>query len=154
MTIKELLHNIEEDNVERLEDFGSQRSSHAAHHAIVFTVSGLLETWKQALGYVLSSGPIRGDLLKLLLTVLGKILEIGFKMKNLVFVIREKGRYGDNIYSWLYTNIQRTLCPECKEMITGRQQGRVRENLMSIKQVLTQTMGSSPKTQPEELKLY
>ena len=69
MTMKEeLSYNIEEDNVEELEDFGNQRSSYVANHTTVFMARGLLEPWKQAVGYILSSGPVSGNLFKPLIS--------------------------------------------------------------------------------------
>lgn len=86
MTIKEgLSYNVEEDNVEGLEDFGNQRTSFAANHATVFMARGLLEPWKQAVGYFLSSGPINGNLLKCLLSqCVDKLIQIGLKVKAVI----------------------------------------------------------------------
>ena len=86
MTMKEeLSYNIEEHNVEGLEDFGNQRSSYAANHATVFMASELLEPWKQAVGYFLSSGPVSGRLLKSLISqCVDKLTEIGLDVKVII----------------------------------------------------------------------
>ena len=86
MSLKEgLEYNKEEDNIEGLEDFGHQRTHFAANHATVFMVRGLLQPWKQAVGYVLSTGTINGNLLKSLVSkCLEKLTEIGLKIKAVI----------------------------------------------------------------------
>ena len=86
MSMKEgLSYNKEEDNIEGVEDFGNQRTAYAANHATVFMVRGLLEPWKQAVGYFLSSGAISGALLKPLLSkCLDKVHEIGLDVRAVI----------------------------------------------------------------------
>ena len=66
MTIKEYLeYNAGLDKVEGLEDLGDLgQSRYIANHASVFMLRGLVEKWKQPIGYFLSSGPLEASLLK------------------------------------------------------------------------------------------
>ena len=86
MSLKEeVTYNVELDQVEGFEDFGHTRSQYVANHATVFMVRGLLQPWKQAVGYCLSSGPIQGTMLKqTLLECLEKLSDIGLDVKVIV----------------------------------------------------------------------
>ena len=78
MAIKEQVqYNIERDEVEGFEDFGSQENTNlVANHAAVFMLRGLLTGWKQPIGYFLSSGPIGSDRLhSLLMQGLDKVIK-------------------------------------------------------------------------------
>ena len=87
MSIKEhVSYNVERDEVEGLEDFGQHgRTQHVANHATVFMARGILSKWKQAVGYVLSSGPISGDMLhSLLLDCIDKLESAGLNVKVVI----------------------------------------------------------------------
>ena len=87
LSIKEMVsYDKERDRVEGLEDFGDHgRSAHAANHATVFMVRGLLTNWKQPVGYFLSSGTIKGELLHdLILDCISKAEEAGLVVKVVI----------------------------------------------------------------------
>ena len=82
---EEAVYNIEQDIIEGLEDFGGMRTRYFANHATVFAVRGILTPWKQVLGYVLSSGPLKEEILKyLLLKCLDKLTNAGLDVKAIV----------------------------------------------------------------------
>ena len=66
MCIKDnLCYDASQDCVEGLEDFGNAgRSSYIANHASVFMVRGLVQKWKQPVGYFTTTGPMTPSLLK------------------------------------------------------------------------------------------
>lgn len=80
MAIKEnLVYDVERDSVEGLEDSGTGgRTGYVANHAGVFLVRGLIEKWKQPVGYVLSSGPVNAkDLKQLCLQCIDRVQSVG-----------------------------------------------------------------------------
>ena len=87
ISIKEsLIYNVEKDEIEGYEDFGSLgRTKYVANHAIAFLVRGLTTKWKQPVGYFLSSGPISGETLKnVLFECIEKLVNIGLSVKLVV----------------------------------------------------------------------
>lgn len=87
MSIKErVVYNVEKDEVEGVEDFGSLgRTKLVANHAMVFMLKGLTFSWKQPIGYFLSSGPMGGDTLKdLLVEALRKIKSKGLQPRLVI----------------------------------------------------------------------
>ena len=87
MSIKEaVVYNRERDEVEGLEDFGTcGRSQYVANHALAFMVKGIVSDWKQPVGYFLSSGPTKTNMLHtLLLECIDKLTEIGLDVKLVV----------------------------------------------------------------------
>jgi glycosyltransferase involved in cell wall biosynthesis len=87
VSIKEsVTYNVERDLVEGLEDFGNfGRTKYVANHATVFMVRGLIQRWKQPMGYFLSSGTISSSMLQsLLLEALDKVKEIGLEVKVII----------------------------------------------------------------------
>ena len=104
MSIKESLsYDIAEDSVVGVEDFGGgHKSSCVANHVGVFMLKGLVSSWKQPLGYFLTSGPMKAPLLRtLLLDAVDRLQSIGMlvnqdSLENLFSVIRGKGEHRDN----------------------------------------------------------
>ena len=86
MSIKESLsYDIAEDSVVGVEDFGGgHKSSCVANHLGVFMLKGLVSSWKQPLGYFLTSGPMKAPLLRtLLLDAVDRLQSIGMLVKVL-----------------------------------------------------------------------
>lgn len=79
MSIKESVrYNEAEDNIEGLEDTGVGQSKYVGNQAGVFFVRGLVEKWKQPLGYFLTSGPMNCQRLKsLLIECIHRVLAVG-----------------------------------------------------------------------------
>ena len=91
MGIKEgLLYNAGRDIIEGFEDFGNiSQTGYIANHAIAFMVRGLSSKWKQPIGYLLSSGPIRAITLQSLTrSCISKVTETGL---NVVALICDQG---------------------------------------------------------------
>ena len=87
MTIKQgLVYNAGTDTIEGFEDFGDiGQTRYIANHAIAFMVRGLASKWKQPIGYLLSSGPIKSTVLQSLIrSCLSKLDETGLKVAALV----------------------------------------------------------------------
>ena len=87
MALKEAVeYNKEKDEVEGLEDFGSNgRTKYVVNHATVFMARGLISPWKQAVGYALSSGPIKySDLHSLLLECIESLQNSGLNVKVVI----------------------------------------------------------------------
>jgi len=87
MAIKEsVTYNCETDSIEGLEDFGRHGSTkYVANHALVFMARGLTTHWKQAVGYYLSSGPIKSEVLKsLILDAIDNLENIGLNIKVVI----------------------------------------------------------------------
>ena len=87
MCIKEsVMYNQTRDEIEGLEDFGIYgKTQYVANHATVFMARGLLSDWKQAVGYVLSSGPIESKMLHtVLLQCIDKLAEAGLKVEVVI----------------------------------------------------------------------
>ena len=74
VSIKEgLTYNSGRDIVEGYCE-GVSRTNELANHAIVFMIRGIVDKWKQAIGYFLSSGPMKGcDMKTLLLKAIEKL---------------------------------------------------------------------------------
>ncbi len=67
MSIKEgLTYDSSNDLIEGF-SWGLEMSNELANHAIVFMAKGIIHSWKQPLGYFLSSGPMSGNDMKPLL---------------------------------------------------------------------------------------
>lgn len=101
MALKETVaYNPERDEVEGFEDFGScGKTQHVANHATVFLVRGHITKWKQAVGYVVSSGPINGNMLQnMLLECLDKLDEAGLNVK---LVIADQGSNNRRMFETL-----------------------------------------------------
>ena len=66
MSIKQsLVYHEGTDSVEGFEDFGNLgQTRYIANHATTFMVRGLASKWKQPVGYFLSSGPIKAQILQ------------------------------------------------------------------------------------------
>lgn len=91
MSIKEhLSYNAQTDRIEGFENLGTFGSSdHIANHAGVFMIRGIIEKWKQAVGYFLTSGPVSGKTLKdLTLSCVTKLQDIGL---HVVLLICDQG---------------------------------------------------------------
>lgn len=87
MSIKEnVSYNKERDEVEGFEDFGTGgRTKYIANHATVFMVRGLVDKWKQAVGYFLTSGTMDSDMMHtLLLECIDKAEEAGLTVKVVI----------------------------------------------------------------------
>ena len=97
MSIKERVsYDVSNDNVCGLEDFGTGgRTRYVANHAGVFMVRGLVDKWKQPVGYFLTSGPMCSDRLQsTLLTCVEKVQATGLIVK---VVICDQG--SNNVHS-------------------------------------------------------
>ena len=87
MSIKERVsYDVSNDNVCGLEDFGTGgRTRYVANHAGVFMVRGLVDKWKQPVGYFLTSGPMCSDRLQsTLLTCVEKVQATGLIVKVVI----------------------------------------------------------------------
>ena len=88
MSLKEALnYDHSNDCIVGMENFGDllPNSHFVANHALVFVIRGLCEKWKQPLGYVVTSGPVRAQSLNvLLLECLDRILETGLSPKVII----------------------------------------------------------------------
>ena len=86
MSIKaSLSYNFESDFVEGFEKIDDETSTLPATHVLVFIVRGLYVKWKQALGYFLTSGPITGTKLQMLVRAcIGKLQNSGLHVKGLI----------------------------------------------------------------------
>ena len=87
MAIKEnLRYNAKEDVVEGFEEMGEMgRTKYVANNALVFMVRSLTENWKQAVGYFLSSGPMKSDIIKsALLNCIDKVESVGLNVKVII----------------------------------------------------------------------
>ncbi|XP_025107337.1 uncharacterized protein LOC112572044 [Pomacea canaliculata] len=79
-------YNEEKDEVEGFEDLGSDSRTHLiANHATMFMLRGLISSWKQPVGYFLSSGPMPSerqfDLIK---ECVNKVQGAGLKVKVII----------------------------------------------------------------------
>ena len=73
-----------------------ERSNMLANHANVFMLRGLIEKWKQPIGYYLSSGPMSGDVMvKLLRQCITKLLAVNIRP---VAVVLDLGSNNRNMY--------------------------------------------------------
>ena len=91
MTIKQgLIYNSGSDNVEGFENFGNVgKTRYIANHAAAYMICGLASKWKQPIGYLLSSGPMKSNILQSLTkTSIGKIDKTGL---NVVALICDQG---------------------------------------------------------------
>ena len=91
MSIKQsLIYNTGKDVVEGFEDFGPMgQSRYIANHAIAFMVRGLASKCKKPVGYFLSSGPMKGTILRSLTKMcISKLESIGL---NVVALICDQG---------------------------------------------------------------
>ena len=87
MAIKERLHyDGNRDVIEGTEDLGDLgKTQYVANHAGVFMIRGLVEKWKQSVGYFLTSGPMSSDVLKdCLLTCIEKVQAAGLLVKAVI----------------------------------------------------------------------
>ena len=87
MAIKEQVsYDIRNDNVCGLEYFGTGgRTRYVANHAGGFMVRGLVDKWKQPVGYFLTSGPMCSDrLTSTLLTCIEKVRATGLIVKAVI----------------------------------------------------------------------
>ena len=87
MSLKEAItYSPQKDRMDGSEDFGEEGTTkYVANHACVFMVRGIVEKWKQAVGYVVSSGTVSSVmLLTLLLSCITKLQDIGLKVKLLI----------------------------------------------------------------------
>lgn len=87
MSIKESLnYDTANDCIEGFEDLGNiGTSKYVANHALVFTVRGLKNKWKQPVGYFLTSGPASASTLQILVrTCISKLSSIGLHINALV----------------------------------------------------------------------
>ena len=78
MAVKEgLTYDKARDVIEGFSE-GVSRSKELANHAIAFMARGLVEKWKQPVGYFLSSGPMGGSEMNILLQqCIDKLTHIG-----------------------------------------------------------------------------
>lgn len=85
-TKENVVYDSKNDCIEGVENFGDGETSHlVANHACVFMVRGLMQKWKQPVGYFFSSGPMAADLLKSkLLSCIGELESIGLNVKVVV----------------------------------------------------------------------
>ena len=76
------------DFIEGFEDNGPfGRSNEYASQALVIHIHGLVSSWKQPIGHVVSNGPAKADILhKLLRLALKRLREIGLKVRAVVSV--------------------------------------------------------------------
>ena len=75
---------------------GVTKTNEFANHALVFMIRGIVDKWKQAVGYFLSSGPMKGcDMKVLLLQCIEKLKAIGLKV---VVVIGDQGSNNRNLF--------------------------------------------------------
>ena len=81
-----LVYNHGLDKIEGFEDLGELGSSHfIADHALVFMVRGLLSKWKQPVGYFLTAGTVKPEVLQQLTKIcLDKLTEIGIHAQVLI----------------------------------------------------------------------
>lgn len=72
---KNLLLNLRRDCVVGLEDFGyGQRTSNPTKSALCFMIRSISGNWKQLIGYVFSSGPVKvNDLHSLMFKCISKL---------------------------------------------------------------------------------
>ena len=88
MSLKEAL-NYDHSNyfIVGMENFGDllPNPHFLVNHALVFVIRGVCEKWKQPLGYVVTSGPVRAQSLNvLLLECLDRTLETGLSPKVII----------------------------------------------------------------------
>lgn len=84
MSIRNFLsYNKHGDFIEGFEDLGvGGTSQYVANHALAFMVRGLSSKWKQCIGYFLSSGPVSGKNLQILIKeAIDKLSDIGLTVK-------------------------------------------------------------------------
>ena len=68
-----------------------------ASHALVFMVRGIVDKWKQSVGYFLSSGPMSGtEIKKILLDCIARLDMIGL---TAMAVIGDQGSNNQNLFS-------------------------------------------------------
>ena len=81
-----LSYNVFTDGIEGLEDFGCLgQTKFMANHGLSFMVRGLSKKWKQSIGYFLTSGPVKGNVLKdLTMEAITRLQAIGLHVKVLV----------------------------------------------------------------------
>ena len=87
MTIKSgFNYDAFHDNIEGFEHYGDMgQTKFIANHAGAFMIRGLQKKWKQAIGYFLSSGPIPGDKLQILVNeALDKLTSIGLTVRAII----------------------------------------------------------------------
>lgn len=78
--------NTKGNFIEGYEDLGPMgRNASSANTAMVFLLRGLFHTWKMPLCYFVSSGPVKGDVLKKLIEiVVVELITMGLKPKVIV----------------------------------------------------------------------
>ena len=81
-----LVYNHGLDEIEGFEDLHEIGSSHfIADHALVFMVRGLFSKWKQPVGYFLTAGTVKPEILQQLTkTCIDKLVEIGLHTQVLI----------------------------------------------------------------------
>ena len=87
MTIKSgLTYDPCLDNIEGFEDYGIMgKNRFIANHALSFIIRGINRKWKQCIGYFLSSGPVSGDKLHILVKeAIDKLSTIGLSVRGIV----------------------------------------------------------------------
>ena len=87
MSLKEYLTYIASlDKIDGLEDLAYiGQSPYVANHTSAFMLRGIVEKWKQPVGYLLSSGPLNASTLKLaLLSCIEKVQSTGFIIKAVI----------------------------------------------------------------------
>ena len=96
-----LSYNVFTDGIEGLEDFGSLgQTKFMANHAVSFMVRGLSKKWKQSIGYFLTSGPLKGNVLNdLTMEAITRLHAIGLHVKVLVCDQGSKNRQFLKLFS-------------------------------------------------------
>ena len=80
---KSLNYDPTNDQIEGLEDYGGLGRTHRfADHALVVMIRGLTFNWKQPIGYFLTKGATKGQMLHtLVFQVIKEVLDLGLKLK-------------------------------------------------------------------------
>ena len=96
MAIKEgLSYDSGRDVIEGFSE-GVTKTNQLANHAIAFMVKSIVDNWKQPIGYFLSSGPMSGNDMKiLLLECISKLHSIGLKV---LVIIGDQGSNNRNLF--------------------------------------------------------
>lgn len=99
MAIKEGISYDKRDDIIEGFSWGATQNNELANHALVFMARGITNNWKQAVGYFLSSGPMKGNEMKvLLLQCIEKLAAIGL---TVVVVIADQGSNNQNLFEKL-----------------------------------------------------
>jgi hypothetical protein len=96
MAIKEgLSYDSGRDVVEGFSE-GLKPSNELANHAMVFMVRGIMEKWKQAIGYFLSSGPMGGKEMEELVRIcITKLHAIGL---TVILLVSDQGSNNQHLF--------------------------------------------------------